>query len=182
MNIWRRFVRVLYWAIMGTVGGPASLIFIRCDSHREDIKLLNSWVRKGMFKTRSVDLMCLGVVRNNTKTMALIADTVAKIQRVFTIKEHPRKLRLSSGTIYALANYGTRVHTTTKRNSLIFNYRDGKLYDCNINNIFMLPNINDELQGIIEAHNDSEQIEAQERKDTKDDYREYVKAISEMVN
>ena len=46
----------------------------------------------------------------------------------------------------------------------------------------MLPNINDELQGIIEAHNDSEQIEAQERKDTKDDYREYVKAISEMVN
>ena len=150
------------------------------------IEEINSWTREGVFKTKPVDNALMDIIKSNPTIMSSIMATANKATKVFALKRNPARIKLIAGTIYCHEmqyNRGRKIIVFTgKRNkSLVFNLSNGVLVNCNINNIFILPAVNEELEAIIGLHEDRSQIETEERNNTVDGFREYVTAISDML-
>ena len=158
-NIWRRFMD---------------------DVERvEDVNRLNAWIRQGRLKSKLGDKALLNIITSNATIMSSIMATAKNAERVFTLKGLPLKIKLAAGIIYDHESH--MAIYTKKGKSLVFSLSNGKLVNCNINNIFILPAVNEELEAIIGLHEDRSQIETEERSNTVDGFREYVTAISDML-
>ena len=160
--------------------------FTRDESSLKSVEDLNIWTRKGVFKTKPVDNVLIGIIKSNSTIMSSITETAVNTAKVFAYKGNPVKVKLIAGTIYCHEmryNRGRKIIVFTgKRNkSLVFSLSNGELMDCNINNIFILPAFNEELEAIIGLHEDRVQIETEERSNTVDSYSDYVAAISDML-
>lgn len=140
---------------------------------------LDSWVRKGVFKTKPVDNALRDIIKSNATIMSSIMATAKNAERVFTLKGLPLKIKLAAGIIYDHESH--MAIYTKKGKSLVFSLSNGKLVNCNINNIFILPAVNEELEAIIGSHEDRKQVETEERDNTVDGFRDYVTAISDML-
>jgi len=180
------FKAKLLWAIGAALGSPIyiSVGFWEFDSDKDyslsgRIKHLNLWVREGVFKTKPVDNAFIDIIKSNATIMSSIMATAKNAERVFTLKGLPLKIKLAAGIIYDHESH--MAIYTKKGKSLVFSLSNGKLVNCNINNIFILPAVNEELEAIIGLHEDRSQIETEERSNTVDGFREYVTAISDML-
>ena len=187
------FKAKLLWAIGAALGSPIyiSVGFWEFDSDKDyslsgRIKHLNLWVREGVFKTKPVDNAFIDIIKSNATIMSSIMATVANVEKVFTLKGYPVKIKLAVGTIYCHETKHWHrkniiVFTGKRSKSLVFSWSYDKLMDCNINNIFILPAFNEELEAIIGLHEDRVQIETEERSNVVDGFREYVKAIGDIL-
>jgi len=180
------FKAKLLWAIGAALGSPIyiSVGFWEFDSDKDyslsgRIKHLNLWVREGVFKTKPVDNAFIDIIKSNATIMSSIMATAKNAERVFTLKGLPLKIKLAAGIIYDHESH--MAIYTKKGKSLVFSLSNGKLVNCNINNIFILPAVNEELEAIIGSHEDRKQVETEERDNTVDGFRDYVTAISDML-
>ena len=159
----------------------------------EDVNRLNAWIRQGRLKSKLGDKALLNIITSNATIMSSIMATVANVEKVFTLKGYPVKIKLAVGTIYChetkhwhrkniiVFRKNIIVFTGKRSKSLVFSWSYDKLMDCNINNIFALPTLNEEMEAIIGLHEDRVQIETEERSNVVDGFREYVKAIGDML-
>ncbi len=180
-------ILVAFWALATIV----LAVIIICEAMTE----FNIWVRDGVFKNKNVDKTRVKIISHNASIMESIADIADMTMRLVQIRRYDDDtISMSKATIIKSSRWilhfdgGEKwyvVRAVSRKRCLIFHVeRDKevlKLINCDINNIFALPGIAEELAVILDGYQVDKQVTKRERQDAESDFRAYVDAVSEML-
>lgn len=166
----------------------AASMFIGIVIRDGEMKDFNMWARLGMFKVKNIDKTRRKIIAQNHAIMDTITSIAEQAMQVARHRECEvyGKIKLQSAMLY-VTNSGGKLDNgwivkAMSKHGLIFHFViPYSLVDCDINNIFALPVIAEELAVILDGYQDDKQVAKRKRQDAESDFKAYVEAVSEML-